>query len=141
MTDLGTVKRPGVVTFIGVVLYIQAIMAAIVGIALLVEKDNSLLLEASGRDGDYITGTAIGEFVVAALLFLVAWAIMSGFPWARLAVGIVMGLRIAVSVWWMITHFGGHLQWNAIITIGIAIFVLWALYGNERSDAYFESHR
>lgn len=138
MSDISVARRPGVVTFVGVVLYIKAIMAAIVGIALLVEKDNSLLLEATGRDGDYIMGTAIGEFIAAALLFLVAWAIMSGFPWARMAVAIVMGIRIAMSAWWMITHFGGHLQWNAIVTIAIAIFVLWALYGNDKSDAYFE---
>lgn len=138
MSDTALVRRPGVVTFVGIVLYIKAIMAVIVGIALLVERNNSLLLDATGRDGDYITGTAVGEFIAAALLFAVAWAIMNGYPWARIAVAVVVGLRIVLSVWWMITHFGGHLQWNAIVTIAIGIFVLWALYGNDKSDAYFE---
>ena len=40
----------------------------------------------------------------------------------------------------MITHVGGGLQWNAIISVGIGIFVLWALYGNDKSEAYFEGH-
>lgn len=97
-------------------------------------------LEATGRDGDYILGTAIGEFIVAALLFLVASAIMSGAKWARLVTAIVVGLNIAVVSWWMITHFGGGLQWRALITVGLGIFVLWALYGNDQSEAYFEGH-
>ena len=50
---------------------------------------------------------------------------------------VVVGLRIAVSVWWMITHFGGPLQGNAIVTLAIGIFVLWALDGIHKSDAYF----
>ena len=140
MTTTLSVKRPGVITFIGIVLYIKAAIALVVGIALLVERNNSALLEATGRDGDYILGTAIGEFIAAALLFLVASAIMSGAKWARLATAIVVGLNMALVSWWMITHFGGGLQWRALLTIGLGIFVLWALYGNEQSDAYFEGH-
>ncbi len=140
VTSSVSVRRPGVVTFVAVVLYIKAALAAIVGIALLVEKNNSALLDATGRDGDYIAGTAIGEFVLAVLLFAVAWYLMSGAKFARIAVAIVVGLRMVVAVWWMITHFGGALNWNAIITVGIGIFVLWALYGNDESDAYFEGH-
>jgi hypothetical protein len=140
VTTTLSVKRPGVITFIGIVLYIKAAIALVVGIALLVERNNSALLEATGRDGDYILGTAIGEFIAAALLFLVASAIMSGAKWARLATAIVVGLNMALVSWWMITHFGGGLQWRALLTIGLGIFVLWALYGNEQSDAYFEGH-
>ena len=138
MTTAVSVRRPGVLTFIGVVLYIKAVIALVVGVALLVEKNSSALLEATGRDGDYLLGTAIGEFVLALLLFLVAAAIMSGAKWARIATAVVIGLRIAVASWWMITHVGGGLQWNALMTVGIGIFVLWALYGNEQSDEYFE---
>ena len=140
LTTSVATRRPGVVTFVGVVLYIKAAIAAIVGIALIVEKNNSALLDATGRDGDYILGTAIGEFALAVLLFGVAWYLMSGAKFARVAVAIVVGLRMVVAVWWMITHFGGAMNWNAIITVGIGIFVLWALYGHEESDAYFEGH-
>ena len=78
-------------TFIGVVLYIKAVMALVVGIALLVERNSSALLEATGRDGDYLLGTSIGQFFVALLLFLVASAIMSGAKWARLVTAIAEG--------------------------------------------------
>ena len=76
----------------------------------------------------------------AVLLFLVAGALMSGAKWARLAVAIVVGLRIAMAAYWMITHLGGGLQWNALLAAGFGIFVLWALYGNDQSDAYFAGH-
>ncbi len=91
----------------------------------------------------------IGEVIAAILLFLVASAIMSGAKWARVAVAIVLGIRLAFATYWMIVHIGGGLQWNAIVSAGIAIFVLWALYGNktrrntsrERRKPQTESHQ
>ena len=65
---------------------------------------------------------------------------MQGAKWARLAVAIVVGIRIAMAVYWMVTHFGGGLQWNAFITAAIGILVLWALYGNDQAAEYFEGH-
>ncbi len=97
-------------------------------------------MSVTGRDSDWLTGTAVGEIIMAVLLFLVAAAIMSGAKWARLAVAIVLGIRMAVAVYWMIVHFGGGLQWNALLTVGIGIFVLWALYGNDASERYFEGY-
>jgi hypothetical protein len=135
-----TVRRPGVVTFVGVVLYIKAAIAAVVAIALFFNRDNADFMSVTGRDSDWLTGTAVGEIIMAVLLFLVAAAIMSGAKWARLAVAIVLGIRMAVAVYWMIVHFGGGLQWNALLTVGIGIFVLWALYGNDASERYFEGH-
>jgi hypothetical protein len=136
MTD----RRPGVVTFVGVVLYIKAAIALVVAIAIFFNRDNADFASITGRDSDWLTGTAVGELIVAVLLLLVASAIMSGAKWARLAVAIVIGIRMAVAVYWMIVHFGGGLQWNALLTVGIGIFVLWALYGNDASDRYFEGY-
>ena len=140
MTTPMSVRRPGVVTFVGIVLYIKAAIALVVGIALLVERNSSAFLQATGRDGDHILVAAIAEFVAALVLFAVASSILSGVKWARLVTAIVLGVQMAVSVYWMITHTGGGMQWNALLTSGIGIFVLWALYANDQSEAYFESH-
>lgn len=140
MAETMTVRRPGVVTFVGVVLYIKAVIAAVIGIAVLFERNTAEFQATAGQSSDELLTTAIVELIVAALLFLVAWAIMSGAKWARLAVAIVFGIRIAVATWWMITHLGGGFQWNAIITVGVGIFVLWALYGNDASERYFEGY-
>ncbi|MGI9586430.1 MAG: DUF7144 family membrane protein [Acidimicrobiia bacterium] len=135
---MSATPRPGVVTFIGIVLYIQAAIAAIVGIALLFDREREALQELTGRDSDFIVSTAIVEIVIAILLFLVASAIMSGAKWARILVAVVVGIRLVVVGYWLVTHLGGALNWNAVIYAGFGIFVLWALYGNDKSDAYFE---
>lgn len=140
MGETITARRPGVVTFVGVVLYIKAAVALVIGIAVLVERNDAEFLATTGRVSDELLTTAIIELIVAVLLFLVASAIMSGAKWARLAVAIVYGIRIAVAVWWMMTHLGGGFQWNAVLTVGVGIFVLWALYGNEESQRYFEGY-
>lgn len=140
MSETMTVRRPGVVTFVGVVLYIKAVIAAVIGIGLLFDREREALQEITGRDSDFLTTTAIVELVLAVVLFLVASAIMSGAKWARLAVAIVVGIRLAVVTYWLITHLGGAMNWNAIIAAGIGIWVLWALYGNDRSEVYFEGY-
>jgi hypothetical protein len=138
-TDNMTVAtRPGVLTFVGVVLYIKAVLAAVVALALVIERNNDELLSVMGQTTDTIWYTVIGEVIAAILLFLVASAIMSGVKWARVVVAIVLGIRLAFATYWMIAHIGGGLQWNAILSAGFAIFILWALYGNKDSEKYFE---
>jgi hypothetical protein len=141
MTSNTTINaRPGVLTFVGIVLYIKAALAAVVALALLIERNNDELLSVMGQTSDTIAYAVIGEVLAAVLLFIVASAIMNGLKWARLAVAIVLGLRLAFATYWMIVHIGGGLQWHAILSAGFAIFVLWALYGNKESEAYFEGH-
>lgn len=131
-------KRPGVVTFVGVLLLIGAALNAVVGLALIVERNVGELQDIYGTDGDGLLTTGITELIVAALLLLVGLAIFSGSNWSRIAVAIVLVIRVAVLGWWLITHLGGGLQWNAIINVGLALFILWALYGNKESQEYFE---
>ncbi len=139
MTENSTIStRPGVVTFVGVVLYIKAVLAAVVALALVIERNNDELLSVMGQTSDTIWYTVIGEIIVAVLLVWVASAIMSGATWARLAVAIVLTLRLAFATYWMIVHIGGGLQWNALLSAGIAFFVLWALYATSDSQKYFE---
>jgi hypothetical protein len=126
------------VTFIGVVLYINAAITAAIGIALIFDNEREALTELTGRDADYLLGSAIVELGIAALLFLAASAIMAGTNWARLAVAVVVGIRLTVVAFWLVAHLGGVFNSSALIYTGIGIFVLWALYGNERSQEYFE---
>ena len=125
-------------TFVGVVLYIKAALAAVVALALVIERNNDELLSVMGQTSDELWPVVIGEVIAVLLLLWVASSIMSGAKWARLAVAIVLGIRLAFGTYWMIVHIGGGLQWNAILSAGIAIFVLWALYGNHDSQEYFE---
>ena len=132
-------KRPGTVTFVGVLLAIGAVLNAAIGIALIVEKDVEALQDIFGvTDPNVMVTTGVVELIIAGLLALVAWAIFSGANWARWAVAVVIGIRVAVAGWWLITHLDGGIHWNALLSIAFAVFTLRAHYGNKESSDYFE---
>ena len=136
-------RRPGVVTFIGVILYVQAALAAVAGISLLIWRNDVLdWLEREGAplsDGA-LTGTIIGEFIAAALAFLAAAGLMRGSSGWRLVVAIVQGIAMAFAVYTLIAHHVGGLVYRSVFTLFVGVFVLWALYGNDESDRYFEEN-
>jgi hypothetical protein len=132
-------RRPGVVTFIGVILWIQAVLAGVAALVVFIYRGNEDFQTATGQSADALLGLAIGEVVIAVLLAWVASAIMRGSRGMRMAVGVVMGIRVAASLWFMITHHQGGFLYAGIANIAIALFVLWALFGNERSDEWFEA--
>ena len=130
--------RPAVVTLVGVVLYIWAALAAIESIALFLNRNADEWLAVYG-DSDEILILALIEAVIALSLFAVASGIMSGAGWARIAVAIVVGLRLAVLTWYMLTHLGvGAFTWSTIISLALGLFVLWALYGKKESEEFYD---
>ena len=138
MTMAGATRRPGPVTFVGVVLYIQAFIAAAFALVVFIERNNSDLQSVTGQSDSDLIVVAIVEAIIAVGLFLVASGIMSGAKWARELVAIVVGVRMVVAGWWMISHHAGGFLTAGLVTIGISIFVLWALYGHNESDAFYE---
>ena len=131
-------RRPGVVTFVGIVLYIQAVVAAAFGIVAFLERNNLEWQIKTGQSDSDLVVFAIVEFIFAVALFLVASGIMSGATWSRMLVAIVAGFRIVAISWWMLSHYAGGIHSAAIIQIAIYVFVLWALYGNKESDEFYE---
>jgi hypothetical protein len=136
-----TTQRPGVITFIGVIMYIQAFMAAVAALSLLIWKNDIVdFLEREGTalsDGAF-TGTIIGEVIAALLLFFVANGIMRGSNGFRMFVAIVQGLSMVLATYTLIAHHVGSYAYRGVFSLFIGVFVLWALYGNEQSQEYFE---
>ena len=133
-----TRQRPGVVTFVGIVLYIQAFASAAYGLVAFIERNNDRLHIVTGQDADALIIQSIIQLVVALLLFFVASSIMSGTNWGRLLVAIVAGIQIVALTWILVTHHGGGFQTLGMVYIGIDIFVLWALYGHKESQEFYE---
>ena len=140
MTYRSREPRPGVLTFVGIVLYIDAAISAVAGIVILLERNDASFQSVTGQTADELLILALAEFVVAMALFAVASGIMWGVPWARLVTAVVLGIQLVVATYGLIAHDAGGVQWNAIITAGFALFVLWALYGNSESQQYFASY-
>lgn len=132
--------RPPVITLVGVVLYIWAAMAAIEAIALFLNRNDDVWNTVYG-DSDDVMILALSSAVLALLLFAVASSLMSGAGWARIAVAIVVGLRLAALTWFMLSHVGnGAFTWSTVISLALGLFVLWALYGKDESNVYFEGY-
>lgn len=78
---VGVLRRPGIVTFIGFVIYIQAFLSAVAGVVLLAFRgDIEDFLSSNGVElskGE-ATGSAIGSLVVALFLFIVGAGIIRG---------------------------------------------------------------
>ena len=138
-----TAPRPGVVTFIGAVLYIQAFLAAVAAVSMVVWRDDIVgYLERHGTelaDGTF-TGSIIGEAIMAVLLFVVAAGIMRGSSGMRLFVAIVQSLAMGVAVYGLIAHHVGGYVYRSVFTLFVGVFVLWALYANEESDRFFATN-
>jgi hypothetical protein len=136
------IRRPGVVTFIGVILYIQAVLAAVAAIMAFAYKTR--LADAISAQGgvtfseDNLIWLGIVEAIVAVVLFLVAAGIMRGSRGYRLFVAVVEGFRMATAFFYMLWHHDGPFVESGIVTLLIGGFVIWALY-HEKADAYFES--
>ena len=142
-TIVTSARRPGVVTFIGVILYVQAALAAVAGISLLIWRNDVLdWLEQEGAPlGDgALTGTIVGEFIAAALALVAAAGLMRGSSGWRLVVAIVQGISMAFAVYTLIAHHVGGLVYRSVFTLFVGVFVLWALYGNDQSDRFFEEN-
>ena len=136
-------RRPGVVTFIGVILYIQGFLAAIAAVSMLIWRNDILdYLEKEGSplSDNAFTGTIVGEVIAAVLFFLVASGIMRGSSGMRLLVAIVQCFSMGVAVYVLIAHHAGGYVYRGVFSLFIGIFVLWALYGNDESDRYFETN-
>jgi hypothetical protein len=137
-------RRPGVVTFIGIVLLIQAFLAAVEGVVLLAFRDNvqDFLAEYGESLSDAsTTGAAIGTLIMALLLALAGFGILGGSRVWRLLTVIVVALRMAFAVYAMIVHPHGAFFTTGLVTLLIGFFVIWALYGHKESEEYFEGAR
>jgi hypothetical protein len=141
--SMTTVRRPGIVTFIGVILYIQAFLAVVAGIVAIAYKTrlSDTLENQSGVSfsDSSLLGIGIVELIVAVLLFVVASGIMRGSRGWRAFVGIVEGLRMASALFAMLYYHDSAFVESGLVTLLIGTFVLWALYGHEKSEEFFES--
>lgn len=135
--------RPGVVTFIGVILYIQAFLAAVAAVSMIIWRNDILdYLADNGTDlsDGAFTGTIVGEIIAAALLAFVANGIMRGSSGIRLFVAIVQCLTMALALYGLIAHHVGGYVYRGVFSLFVGVFVLWALYANEESDRFFRTN-
>jgi hypothetical protein len=124
--------RPGVITLLGWLLIIGAAFGAVAGVVLIAFRNSEGVLES--------TATTTSELLVAGVLALVV-ALIQGLAGSRISRGIVafvQVIHVAAAAYVMFAHHEGAFLYQGLITVAVALFVLWALF-NERSDAYYKA--
>jgi hypothetical protein len=129
-------QRPGVITFIGVIMLIQATLNIVAGVMLLALNTQQRIIDETGLSSSELVTSGVVALVVGAIILLVTLALLAGSRVARVLVTIVQVIAVAGAAWGMFAHHTGAWLFSGLLQVGIAIFVLWALY-NEKADAYY----
>ncbi len=136
MSTSAAPDRPGVITLIGIIVWVQAMIAGVVSIASFVFRNDSDFQARVGQTSDELLTTAVLEGILAVVLVLVALGLMRGFAGVRTLVATVMVIRIGFGILTMISQTGGYVA-SAAVNVAVSFFVLWALYDHKDANAYF----
>jgi hypothetical protein len=135
--SIEVVRRPGVVTFIGVIVVIQGVLAAVAGVVVLAFNSSDTIQAATNQTSSALVGAGIAELVVAALFLAVGFGVLRGNRASRFLVVLAQGIGMTLATWLLLTHHAGGYQTRSLITLLIGAFVIWALYGHAESDEWF----
>lgn len=122
------------ISVISILMYIGAVLDIAAGVFLLIET--SEVADAANVSEATITGTAIGLIVVGVVIGLLAYGLRSASNGVRLLIGVVMAIRIVFSIYAIVAL--PTARFEGLVTGVIAIVILYFLYSNEDSKAFFE---
>ncbi len=136
MTAAYPVRRPFLLSIVTILMIISGVLQIVAGVVLIFWNGDSDLQIDSGES----SGTLVTLGLVALLFGLIqiwfALLLRRGSRFARAVVLVFEVVQVVAAVWTLIAL---HSQYrvNAIITIAVSLFVIWYLYGNQRSREFF----
>ena len=122
------------VSVISIFMFIGAILEIGAGVFLLIEA--SEIAEIADVAEATLTGIAIGFLITGVIIGLLAYGLRSGSNGVRIVIGILMALRIVFSLYVVFAF--PAIRFEGLAVGVIAIVVLYLLFGNEESKAFFE---
>lgn len=122
--------RPGSVTFVAVLTYINGILNVIGGVILLIARDQVAGSAGGGVAG--ITTAAIISILLGIIVIIVARGLLRGSPGARVVVTVVMIIDIVNGV---ILLFSGQLA-SGIVQILWSLLIIVLLF-TRRANGFF----
>jgi len=127
-------KIPLGVSVITILMFIGAIFDIAGGVFMLIEKGP--VSEAADVSESTIVAIAIAAIVIGVIIGLLAFGLRSASNGVRLLIAVVMALRISSAIYVMIAIPGARFE--GLAGAIIALVVLYILYGNEDSKAFFD---
>ncbi|MEY9853973.1 lysylphosphatidylglycerol synthetase-like protein (DUF2156 family) [Leifsonia sp. EB41] len=125
--------RPGSVTFVAVLVYINGVLNIIGGVVILFTRDQMVRASNAGAIAG-ITTAAILSIVLGIVILIVARGLLSG---SRLARGLVTVVMILNAVSGVILLFNFQF-FSGILEILWAVVVMYLLF-TQRANAFFAS--
>jgi len=134
-----TVSRPGVVTFIGVVIFIQALIDAVTAVVTWSRMSDALWLAGAGfADKDAALWNGILHAAFAVILFVLWAKLRAGGRGARGLITFVWAIRLIVGVGMMVWYpFAEARFHHGVAAVLIGWWVIWALNSNDKAQDFF----
>ena len=129
-------KRPFLVTLIGVFSIIGGIAQAVFGAVLLSLRNDQVFLADADIESDLATTIAIACMVVGVLAVVFAIGLLKGNRLARLLLGASQVAQIGLSVYALV-ELDAERRPGAIGNILTALVVLYFVFGTDKAKAFF----
>jgi len=131
-------KRPGVISFIGFIMVLQAAFGAVAGIVVIALRSTASVIDATGATDSELLFAGIVMLILAGIQGLVGLGVLGGSRVARAIVAVIQILNVMSAAWLMFTHHTGAFLYSGLLSVAVAVFVLWALF-NEKADEYYNA--
>ena len=132
---LAPVPRPVGVTTVAVIAFVQSSFGILGGLALIIERNDRELIAHVGQSNGQITTYGVAAIIWGVVTFFAALGLWNGANWATILVGILEVSNVAAGLYLLFAWSGTYI-WNGIWQIGIALLVLYFLFGS-RGDEFF----
>ena len=129
-------RRPFLVTIIGIVMILVGLLQSGAGILLLSQRNDATVLADANATTNELTSIAITLFAIGAISVLLAFALLNGSRFARGLIGLLELAQIAAGVYVLVTLDSNH-QAAAIGQIVGALIVLYFLFGTDKAKSFF----
>ncbi len=131
--------RPGVVTFISLVIFVQGVLDAVAAVVTFVRMDDHRYQVETGLSSTNLLWTGIGYAVVAVILISLSVYLRQGAQGARTIITVVWVIRMIWGVFLMIWYplLDSSFQYG-LLALLVGWWVLWALHSNEKSQEFFD---
>jgi hypothetical protein len=135
----GTVERhrPVGVTILVVLLWIQAVLQVIGGLVLIFARNDDDILGQASLSSSEMLWLGIGAIIIGLITALIANAVGRGSGFARGVVAFFAILNLITGIV-EIFSISGHLIASGLMTILVAVVVLYILFGERGSREFFE---